>query len=91
MQTPISSGGSGALQKTRFTKTTQDITPSNSNAMKQLKHTSIHKNLGPDKNSISKSSLFHLWKLGTVNIRTGKEKSEGAKMYAITKEVARAC
>lgn len=37
-----------------------------------------------------KKSSFHQWKLGTVNIRTGNEKSEGAKMYAITKEVARA-
>ena len=45
---------------------------------------------GSDKNSVSKSSSFHLWKLGTVNIRTGKEKSEDAKMYVITKEVARA-
>ena len=37
-----------------------------------------------------KKSPFHQWKLGTVNIRTGNEKSEGAKIYAITKEVARA-
>ena len=28
--------------------------------------------------------------MGSINIRTGNEKSEGAKMYAITKEVARA-
>ena len=37
-----------------------------------------------------KKSPFQQWKLGAVNIRTGNEKSEGAKMYAITKEVARA-
>ena len=32
---------------------------------------------------------FYRWKIGTLNIRTGKEQSEGAKMYAIVKEVAR--
>ena len=34
--------------------------------------------------------LFFQWKFGTVNIRTGQEKSGGAKLYMITKEVARA-
>ena len=33
---------------------------------------------------------FKKWKLGSINIRSGKEKSEGAKMYCIAKEVARA-
>ena len=33
---------------------------------------------------------FHDWKFGTINIRTVDEKSEGAKLYMITKEVARA-
>ena len=33
---------------------------------------------------------FKKWKLGSLNIRSGKEKSEGAKMYCIAKEVARA-
>jgi hypothetical protein len=32
---------------------------------------------------------FHPWKFGTINIRSGKEKFEGAKIYAITKEVAK--
>ena len=34
--------------------------------------------------------VFKKWKLGSINIRSGKEKSEGAKIYCITKEVARA-
>ena len=33
---------------------------------------------------------FHTWSFGTINIRTGKEKDEGAKIYAVAKEVARA-
>ena len=33
---------------------------------------------------------FHKWSFGTINIRSGKEKDEGAKMYLIAKEVARA-
>ena len=38
----------------------------------------------------SQFNLFHEWKFGTLNIRSGKEKLEGARMYEITKEVARA-
>ena len=33
---------------------------------------------------------FHNWKFGTLNVRSGKEKLEGARIYEITKEVARA-
>ena len=33
---------------------------------------------------------MHNWEFGTLNIRSGKEKQEGARMYMITKEVARA-
>ena len=33
---------------------------------------------------------FHNWEFGTINIRSGKEKLEGAKMYMIATEVARA-
>ena len=32
---------------------------------------------------------FNDWKLGSINIRSGKEKSEGAKMYAVAKEIDR--
>ena len=33
---------------------------------------------------------FEEWSFGTVNIRSGKEKEEGAKIYAVAKEVNRA-
>ena len=33
---------------------------------------------------------FKSWKFGTINIRSGKEKEEGAKIYAVTKEMNRA-
>ena len=39
---------------------------------------------------MSNCDVFKKWKLGSINIRSGKEKSEGAKIYCITKEVARA-
>ena len=45
------------------------------------------------KNNYNKGThlgLFKTWKFGTINIRSGKEKDEGAKLYAITKEVSRA-
>ena len=32
-----------------------------------------------------KNGLLFNWKIGTINIRTGKEQSEGAKMYIVTK------
>ena len=34
--------------------------------------------------------LFQTWSFGTINIRSGKEKEEGAKIYAVAKEVNRA-
>ena len=34
--------------------------------------------------------MFKKWKFGTINIRSGKEKDEGAKLYSITKQVAKA-
>ena len=39
---------------------------------------------------INFSKHFHSWNFGTINIRSGKEKSEGSKLYMITKEVAEA-
>ena len=33
---------------------------------------------------------FKKWSFGTINIRSGKEKEEGAKIYAVVKEVNRA-
>ena len=32
---------------------------------------------------------FKYWKFGTINIRSGKQKDEGAKIYSITKQVAK--
>ena len=32
----------------------------------------------------------HKWHFGTINIRSGKEKDEGAKIYTIAKELSRA-
>ena len=32
---------------------------------------------------------MHKWKLGSLNIRSGKEKLEGARIYGIAKEIAR--
>ena len=39
------------------------------------------------KNVIDKS--FKYWKFGQINFRSGKQKGEGAKIYAITKQVAK--
>jgi len=37
-----------------------------------------------------KVSNFRSWKFGSVNIRSGKEKGEGSKIYRVAKEAARA-
>ena len=42
-----------------------------------------------NKNSIN-NDLFYKWNIGTINIRTGDEKSEGARIYMIAKQVAEA-
>ena len=34
--------------------------------------------------------LFYEWNIGTINIRTGQEKSEGARIYMVAKQVAEA-
>jgi hypothetical protein len=34
--------------------------------------------------------LLYKWNIGTINIRTGDEKSEGARMYMVAKQVAEA-
>ena len=41
-------------------------------------------------NNVNLESKMHEWEFGTLNVRSGKEKLEGARMYMITKEVARA-
>ena len=35
------------------------------------------------------SNHFKVWKFGTINIRTGDEKSEGANIFIIAKEMDR--
>ena len=40
-------------------------------------------------NKTRNKSRFYSWKFATINIRSGKEKLEGAKMYMIAKEAAR--
>ena len=35
-----------------------------------------------------KFNVFKKWKCGTINIRSGKEKDEGAKIYCVAKEVS---
>ena len=40
-------------------------------------------------NKTKNRSRFYSWKFATINIRSGKEKLEGAKMYMIAKEAAR--
>ena len=42
------------------------------------------------KNNTQQNSPFHLWNLGTINIRSGKETGEGSKIYMVAKEAARA-
>ena len=39
---------------------------------------------------VNRKNSFHMWDFGTLNIRSGKEKLEGARMYMIAKETARA-
>ena len=48
----------------------------------------IVKNKTQYKNVIN-CRAFQKWKFGTVNIRSGKEKDEGAKIYAIAKQIAK--
>ena len=53
-------------------------------------HTYTRTELVKKTNLDVRKGLFHDWKFGTIIIRTGDEKSEGAKLYMITKEAARA-
>ena len=36
---------------------------------------------------IQEKSIFKSWSFGTINIRSGKEREEGAKIYSVAKEV----
>ena len=52
----------------------------------KLENTCINKNSG--KNYSEKYPLYFKWKFGTINIRTGKEQSDGARLYMVAKQVA---
>ena len=41
-------------------------------------------------NNMYKCEKFKKWKFGTINIRSGKERDLGAKLYCIAKEVSQA-
>ena len=60
----------------------------NSSMTTYTKTVCINKKFG--NNSSKQRKLFFNWKLGTINIRTGQEQSEGARLYMITKQVAEA-
>ena len=40
-----------------------------------------------NRTNITCKDQFYNWKLGTINIRTGSEKSQGGKIYAVAKEL----
>ena len=42
-----------------------------------------------EKNNVYSNKSFESWKFGTINIRSGKEKDEGSKIYCIAKQVAK--
>ncbi len=50
--------------------------------MQLFKNNSVLKN-------VTQLNVKHEWKLGSLNIRSGKEKLEGARIYGITKEISR--
>ena len=57
---------------------------------KCCENVSVSNNPPYQSSSSTNIKSFHTWKFGTLNIRSGKEKLEGAKMYSIVKEIARA-
>lgn len=46
--------------------------------------------LNNDENIMYNYANFQKWKFGTINIRSGKERDLGAKLYCVAKEVSRA-
>ena len=81
--------------------TTTQNTKDNTNNLKEKRNTingSIISNsiitkkvaaVEPHKPTTDKKQ-FKDWSFGTINIRSGKEKDEGAKIYSLTKEIAKA-
>ena len=55
-----------------------------------LKTQCISEKLGHKNDNSSNQKMYYPWKFGTLNIRSGKEKDEGFKLYSIAKEAAKA-
>ena len=57
--------------------------PTNNNVC----HFKVNNQLRISNLNIKKQIHFKTWRFGTINIRSGKEKDEGAKIYSICKTV----
>jgi len=52
------------------------------------KHTKTYKENNDKTETYTDNRSYRSWRFGTVNIRSGKEKDEGSKIYTIAKQVA---
>ena len=52
------------------------------------KHTKTCKENNDKTEPYTDNRSYRSWRFGTVNIRSGKEKDEGSKIYTIAKQVA---
>lgn len=66
-------------------------------AKKRTNHKEIHESkvstdcpINNNETSLKNNQAFKVWSFGTINIRSGKEKDKGAKIYLTAKEVAKA-
>ena len=59
------------------------------NSIQRIHNENIEENSTSFIHSIKNRHNYKSWKLGSINIRSGKEKSEGAKMYSVAKEMDR--
>ena len=59
--------------------------PTNNNVC----HFKVNNQLRISNLNIKKQIHFKTWRFGTINIRSGKEKDEGAKIYSICKLLAK--
>ena len=60
------------------------------NPNKRSNEPSIFNRKKKQKTNKTKEIAFKTWKFGTINIRSGKERDEGAKIYSICKEISKA-
>ena len=58
------------------------------NELRPNKHNET-KQISENKLTMGHNKIFQSWSFGTINIRSGKEKDEGGKIYLVSKEVAR--